>query len=328
MKRQIGFAEAESAGKKRVTKRQRFLAEMEKVVPWPRLLSAIEPYYPKGKRGRPPIGLERMLRIYFLQQWYGLSDEGLEDALYDSIAMRTFAGIDLAVEDVPDATTLLKFRRLLVEHHLTRALFDEIGIMLCQRGLLMKEGTIVDATIIEAPPSTKNAEKSRDPEMHQTKKGNEWHFGMKAHIGVDADSGLVHSLVGTAANESDVSQAHALLHGHEELAFGDAGYTGVASRDEMQGKSVKWHVAVKRGKIKAMRDGALKDLLIAAERTKAQIRARVEHPFHVIKNLFCHRKVRYKGLAKNTAQLFSLFGLANLVLARKLLLIPQGRNPS
>jgi transposase, IS5 family len=328
MKRQIGFAEAESAGKKRVTKRQRFLAEMEKVVPWPRLLSAIEPYYPKGKRGRPPIGLERMLRIYFLQQWYGLSDEGLEDALYDSIAMRTFAGIDLALEDVPDATTLLKFRRLLVEHDLTRALFDEIGIMLCQRGLLMKEGTIVDATIIEAPPSTKNAEKSRDPEMHQTKKGNEWHFGMKAHIGVDADSGLVHSLVGTAANESDVSQAHALLHGHEELAFGDAGYTGVASRDEMQGKSVKWHVAVKRGKIKAMRDGALKDLLIAAERTKAQIRARVEHPFHVIKNLFCHRKVRYKGLAKNTAQLFSLFGLANLVLARKLLLVPQGRSPS
>jgi transposase, IS5 family len=328
MKRQIGFAEAESAGKKRVTKRQRFLAEMEKVVPWPRLLSAIEPYYPKGKRGRPPIGLERMLRIYFLQQWYGLSDEGLEDALYDSIAMRTFAGIDLALEDVPDATTLLKFRRLLVEHDLTRALFDEIGIMLCQRGLLMKEGTIVDATIIEAPPSTKNAEKSRDPEMHQTKKGNEWHFGMKAHIGVDADSGLVHSLVGTAANESDVSQAHALLHGHEELAFGDAGYTGVASRDEMQGKSVKWHVAVKRGKIKAMRDGALKDLLIAAERTKAQIRARVEHPFHVIKNLFRHRKVRYKGLAKNTAQLFSLFGLANLVLARKRLLVPQGSNPS
>jgi IS5 family transposase len=203
-------------------------------------------------------------------------------------------------------------------------LFDEIGIMLCQRGLLMKEGTIVDATIIEAPLSTKNAEKSRDPEMHQTRKGNEWHFGMKAHVGVDADSGLVHSLVGTAANESDVSQAHALLHGHEELAFGDAGYTGVASRDEMQGKSVKWHVALKRGKIKAMRDGALKELLIAAERTKAQIRARVEHPFHVIKNLFRHRKVRYKGLAKNTAQLFSLFGLANLVLARKRLLPHRG----
>ena len=182
MQRQIGFAEAESVGKKRVTKRQRFLGDMEKVVPWSRLLSVIEPYYPKGERGRPPIGLERMLRIYFLQQWYGLSDEGLEDALYDSIAMRAFAGIDLAVENAPDATTLLKFRRLLVERDLTRKLFDEIGISLCERGLMMKEGTLVDATIIEAPPSTRNAEKSRDPEMHQTKKGNEWHFGMKAHV--------------------------------------------------------------------------------------------------------------------------------------------------
>jgi IS5 family transposase len=328
MKRQISFAEAECTGKKRVTRRQRFLTEMNSVVPWARLLAALEPYYPKGTRGRPPIGLERMVRIYLLQQWYGLSDEGLEDALYDSIAMRAFAGIDLAVENVPDATTLLKFRRLLLEHDLTRRLFDEIGISLCERGLMMKEGTLVDATIIEAPPSTKNAEKQRDPEMHQTKKGNEWHFGMKAHVGVDADSGLVHSVVGTAANESDVSQAHALLHGHEAHAFGDAGYTGVEKREEMQGATVKWHVAIKRGKIKTMREGALKDLLIAAERTKAQIRARVEHPFHVIKNLFGHRKVRYKGLAKNTAQLFSLFGLANLVLAKKSLLASHGSSPS
>ncbi|MBB6596925.1 IS5 family transposase [Ralstonia solanacearum] len=324
MKRQMSFAEAESHGKKRVTKRQRFLAEMESVVPWQRLLSAIEPHYPRGERGRPPIGLERMLRIYFLQQWYGLSDEGLEDALHDSMAMRAFAGIDLAVEDVPDATTLLKFRRMLVEHELTRKLFDEIGIMLCERGLMMKEGTIVDATIIAAPPSTKNETKSRDPEMHQTKKGNAWHFGMKAHLGVDAASGLVHSVVGTAANASDVSQAHALLHGHEEDAFGDAGYTGVEKRDEMQGKRATWHVAIKRGKIKAMRDGIVKDLLIAVERAKAQIRARVEHPFHVIKNLFGHRKVRYKGLAKNTAQLFSLFGLANLVLAKRQLMDSPG----
>ncbi|QOK93761.1 IS5 family transposase (plasmid) [Ralstonia pseudosolanacearum] len=327
MKRQISFAEAEGHGQKRVTRRQRFLAEMERVVPWSRLIAAVEPYYPKGKRGRPPIGLERMLRIYFLQQWYGLSDEALEDALYDSMALRAFAGIDLAVEAVPDATTLLKFRRMLVEHELTRKLFDEIGIMLCERGLMMKEGTIVDATIIAAPPSTKNETKSRDPEMHQTKKGNAWHFGMKSHVGVDAASGLVHSVVGTAANESDVSQAHALLHGHEEHAFGDAGYTGVEKRDEMQGKSVKWQVAVKRGKIKAMREGIVKDLLIAVERAKAQIRARVEHPFHVIKNLFGHRKVRYKGLAKNTAQLFSLFGLANLVLAKKQLLALPGNSP-
>ncbi len=328
MKRQISFAQAEVQGKKRVTRRERFLAEMESVVPWPRLVAAVEPYYPKGQRGRPPIGLERMLRIYFLQQWYGLSDEALEDALYDSMAMRAFAGIDLSVEAVPDATTLLKFRRMLIEHELTRKLFDEIGIMLCERGLMMKEGTIVDATIIEAPPSTKNADKSRDPEMHQTKKGNAWHFGMKAHVGVDASSGLVHSIVGTAANESDVSQAHALLHGHETDAFGDAGYTGVDKRDEMQGSAVQWNVAAKRGKIRAMRDGAIKDLLIAVERTKAQIRARVEHPFHVIKNLFGHRKVRYKGLTKNTAQLFSLFGLANLVLARRQLLTSPGSIPS
>jgi IS5 family transposase len=191
-----------------------------------------------------------------------------------------------------------------------------------------REGTLVDATIIEAPPSTKNAEQSRDPEMHQTKKGNAWHFGMKAHIGVDADSGLAHSVVGTSANVSDLSQAHALLHGHEEEAFGDAGYIGVDRRDEMKSKSVKWRVAAKRGKIKATQDGPLKDLVIALERTKAQIRARVEHPFHVVKNLFRHRKVRYKGLAKNTAHLFSLFALANLVIARNRLRSIHGRSPS
>ncbi|WP_126284776.1 IS5 family transposase [Burkholderia stagnalis] len=328
MKRQMSFAEAESAGKRRVTRRQRFLDEMEKLVPGSRLLTAIEPYYPKGSRGRPPIGLERMLRIYFLQQWYSLSDEGLEDALYNSIAMRAFAGIDLAVENVPDATTLLKFGRLLLEHDLTRKLFDEIGISLCERGLMMKEGTLVDATIIEAPPSTKNAEKCRDPDMHQTKKGNEWYFGMKAHIGVDADSGLVHSVVSTSANVSHVSQAHALLHGHEQEAFGDAGYIGVDKRDEMKSKSVKWPVAAKRAKIKATPDGTQKDLMIALERTKAQIRVRVEHPFHVVKNLFRHRKVRYKGLLKNTAQLFSLFALANLVIARNRLRSIHGRSPS
>ncbi|KHJ63034.1 IS5 family transposase, partial [Burkholderia glumae] len=261
-------------------------------------------------------------------QWYSLSDEGLEDALYDSIAMRAFAGIDLAVENVPDATALLKFRRLLLEHDLTRKLFDEIGISLCERGLMMKEGTLVDATIIEAPPSTKNAEKRRDPDMHQTKKGNAWHFGMKAHIGVDADSGLVHSVVGTSANVSDVSQAHALLHDHEQEALGDAGYIGVDKRNEMKGRSVKWRVAAKRGKIKAMQDGALKDLMIALERTKAQIRARVEHPFHVVKNLFGHCKVRCKGLAKNTAQLFSLFALANLVIAQNRFRSVHGSSPS
>lgn len=194
--------------------------------------------------------------------------------------MRAFAAINLAVEDVPDATTLFNIRRLLVELDLTRKLFDEIGISLCERGLLMKGGTLVDATIIEAPPSTKNAQNSRDPEIHQTKKGNEWHFG------VDADSGLVHSLVCTSANGWDVSQAHALLHGHEREAFGDVGYKGAERRDEMRGKAVQWRVLVKHGKIKAMREGALKDLLIQVERTKAQIRARVEYSLHVVNNLF------------------------------------------
>ena len=273
---------------------------------------------PKGLAHRVAITLEAMHTGEVLQEAFAKCGR--------PEIVNTDQGSQLTARSrtVADATTLLKFRRLLNEHDLTRKLFDEIGIMLCERGLMMKEGTIVDATIIEAPPSTKNADKSRDPEMHQTKKGNEWHFGMKAHIGVDASSGAVHSVVGTAANESDVSQAHALLHGHETDAFGDAGYTGVEKRDEMQGKRAKWHVALKRGKIKAMREGPLKDLLIAVERTKAQIRARVEHPFHVIKNLFGHRKVRYKGLAKNTAQMFSLFGLANLVLARRQLLASPG----
>nr|WP_249178729.1 IS5 family transposase [Burkholderia vietnamiensis] len=226
---------------------------MEKLVPRWRLRTAIEPYYPKGERGRPPIGLERMLRIYFLQQRYSLSDEGLEDALYDGIAMRAFAGIDPAVENVPDASTLLKFRRLLLEHDLTRKLFDEIGISLCERGLMMKEdmhGRCDDHRSITI--DQEHREVSR-PDMHQTKKGNEWHFGMNAHIGVDADSGLVHCVVGTSsANVSDVSQAHTLLHGHEQESFGDAGYVGVDKRDEMKSKSVKWRVALKGGKIKAM----------------------------------------------------------------------------
>ncbi|RXV64570.1 IS5 family transposase [Burkholderia stabilis] len=328
MKRQIGFPEAESAGKTRATKPQRFLVEMEKVVRWPRLLSAIEPYSPKGERGRPPISLERVLRAHFLRQWYGLSDEELEDALYDSIAMSAFASNDLAVEDAPDATTLPKFLRLLVEHKLTRKLFDEISISLCEHRLLMKEGTLVDAMIIAAPPSTKSAEKHRDLEIHLTKNGSEWHFGMKAHIGVDADSGLVHSVVGTAANVSDESQAHALLHEYKEEAFGNAGYIGVDKRDEMTGKAVKCPVAAKRGKFAAMRDGALKDLLVEIGRTKAQIRARIEHPFHNVKNLFRHHKVRYKGLAKNTAQLFSLFNRADLVIAKNRLQSVHGSNPS
>jgi transposase, IS5 family len=228
MRRQGTFSQAEYAGKKKPTRRDKFLAEMELVVPWARLVERLRPLYPKGERGRPPIGLERMLRIDFLQQWYGLADEALADALYDSQALRGFADIDLSGDPVPDATTVLHFRHWLEQHGLTKGLFDEVGALLEERGLLMRQGTIpacarTDATIIAAPPSTKNQQKSRDPEMHQTKKGNQWHFGMKAHIGVDVASGVVHTLTGTAANDADITQMAALLHGREEAVFADAG---------------------------------------------------------------------------------------------------------
>ena len=322
MEKQMSFAQAEYAGKKKVTRRERFLGEMDRLVPWSRLCVVIEPHYPKGQRGRPPIGIQRMLRIYFLQQWYALADEALEDALYDSHAMRTFADIDLSIEAVPDATTLLKFRHLLEAHDLTRQIFEEVSALLSERQLLMREGTVVDATIIAAPSSTKNARHERDPEMHQTKKGNQWYFGMKAHIGVDAHSGLVHSVTGTAANVADIAQAHTLLHGQEKEVYADAGYLGVEKREEILTSSagVEWHVAAKRGKIKAMAEGLVKELTLRLEKAKAQVRARVEHPFHIIKNLFKHRKVRYRGLAKNTAQLHSLLALSNLFIARAALL--------
>ncbi len=241
--KQRSFDSAEFALKKKTTRGEKFLADMERVVPWQRLIAVIEPLYPSsGRVGRQPVGAAKMLRMCLLQQWYGLADEALEDAIYDSQALREFVGIDLPLESVPDATTLLKFRRLLLDNDLTKALFEEINAHLAQQGLLMRAGTIVDATIIAAPRSTKNASGRRDPEVHQAKKGNQWHHGMKAHIGVDAESGLVHSLVSTAANVNDVTQAGALLHGQEADAFGDAGYRGVDKREEAQGP--QWHFAM------------------------------------------------------------------------------------
>jgi IS5 family transposase len=322
MEKQMSFAQAEYAGKKRITRKEKFLGEMDKLMPWARLGGVIEPHYPKGERGRPPVGIERMLRIYFLQQWYALGDEALEDAIYDSQAMRTFAGIDLSVEGVPDATTLLNFRHLMEKHGLTKSIFDEVGAMLEEKKLLMREGTIVDATIIAAPSSTKNRSGERDPQMHQTKKGNQWYFGMKAHVGADMESGIVHTIIGTAANVADVKCAPALLHGEEKSGYGDAGYTGVEKRMEAEGSAgaITWEVAVKRGKLKAMAEGEIKELTRRLERLKAQVRSKVEHPFHIIKNLFGYRKVRYRGLAKNTAQLHTLFALANLVLVKGTLL--------
>lgn len=315
---QRSFSDLEYAAKKKVTRRDRFLAEIEAVTPWPALIAEVEPFYPKGEgRGRRPIGVERMLRMYIAQQCFGLSDEGTEDAIYDSQAIRNFVGVDLGRESAPDATTLLKFRHLLEEHQLTERIFAAINAHLATKGLLLREGTVVDATIIAAPSSTKNQSEGRDPEMHQTKKGNEWHFGMKAHIGVDMQSGLVHTLVTTAANVNDVTQAHQLLHGKETLAFGDAGYQGVEKREENQGSTVKWLVALRPGKRKALPDTELGRMDEQIEKLKAKIRAKVEHPFHYVKNLFGHKKNRYWELAKNTAQLFTLFALANLVIAKR-----------
>jgi IS5 family transposase len=326
---QASFSDLEYAAKKKVTRRDRFLGEIQAVTPWLALAAEIEPFYPKGEgRGRPPIGLERMLRMYIAQQCFGLSDEGTEDAIYDSQAIRGFIGIDLSREAAPDATTLLKFRRLLEEHQLTQRIFAAINLHLAVKGLMLKEGTVVDATIIAAPSSTKNQEGKRDPEMHQTKKGNQWHFGMKAHIGVDAGSGITHTVVTTPANAADVAQAHALLHGEEKLAFGDAGYQGVEKREENRNTTVTWHVALRPGKRRALPDTELGRLDEQIEQAKASVRAKVEHPFHIIKNILGLKKVRYRGLAKNAAQLFTLFGLANLLISKRYLFALHARGAS
>lgn len=331
--KQISFAQAEHQNKKKVTRRERFLAQMEALMPWQRLIETLSPsYFPSsaGKRGRPPIGLERMLRVYFLQQWYALADEALEDAIYDSQAMRDFIGIDLAIESVPDATTLLRFRHLLEKHALTQRIFEEINASLAEQGLFMREGTIVDATIVAAAPSTKNKAKQRDPEMKQTRKGNQWFFGMKAHIGVDAVTGLTHSVVATSANVADVTMTGHLVREDDKRIYGDAGYLGMGKYlgEDKQDPATRCCAAARRGAIKKMEDSRKKTLLLAFEKTKASIRAKVEHPFHVIKNLFGYRKVRYKGLTKNQAQLFSLFALANLVLAGRCQKHPKGVSAS
>lgn len=316
---QTTFAHAEFAAKKKTTRREKFLARMEKVIPWARLLAVLEPHYPKGKRGRPPVGLERMLRIYFLQQWYGLADEALEDALYDSQALRDFARIDLSAEGVPDATTLLSFRHLLETHDLCKGLFTAINTDLAARGLWLREGTLVDATLLAAPSSTKNAKRERDPEMHQTQKGNQWYFGMQAHLGADRDRKLVPTVVVTAANVADIAKTAELLHGEETQVHADAGYTGVAKRAEIVAlkRTIDWQIAGKRSGLKALAEGAEKEALKAVEKTKASVRAFVEHPCHIVKNLFRHRKVRYRGLAKNGQQLYTLFALAKVVMGAR-----------
>lgn len=318
MRQQMAFTDLELAAKKKRTRREIFLAEMEQVMPWARMEAVIDPVYPKPGNGRRPYPLASMLRIYCLQQWYSLSDPAMEESLYEIPSMRQFAGV--ALEAIPDETTLLNFRHLLEKHQLAVALFAAINQHLTDKGLTLKQGTIVDATLIHAPSSTKNAKGERAPEMHQTRKGNQWYFGMKAHIGVDAHSGLVHHVVGTAANVADIVKVDQLLHGTETDVFGDAGYTGVHKRDEHKQRSVRWWIAMKPGTRKVLTDAADDQLTGLRETVKARIRAKVEHPFRVIKQQFGHAKARYKGLMKNTAQLTMLFGLSNIWMARKTLL--------
>ena len=317
--RQQSFSDAEYAGKKKQTRREVFLEEMDRAVPWSKLEALIAPYYPRAGNGRQPYPLSAMLRIHCLQQWYALSDPAVEEELYEIASMRRFAGLSLSHGTVPDETTILNFRHLLERHNLSVAIFEAVKKHLQGAGLLLRQGTIVDATIIAAPSSTKNSTGKRDPQMHQAKKGNQWYFGMKAHIGADADSGLVHSVIGTAANVGDVTQADALLHGQEEEAFGDAGYTGVENRPEAR-PGVVWRVAMKAGKRGALGSSVLGRILERLEHLKASVRARVEHPFRVLKHQFGYVKVRYRGLAKNTAQLHLLFALTNIWMARRKLL--------
>jgi len=323
---QITFAEAEYAAKKKRTRRDRFLADLERLVPWAALEAQLAPFYHNtdGKPGRPALGLSRMLRMYIVQQCFGFSDEGCEDAIYDSQAIQLFMGIDLARDAVPDATTLLRFRRLLEDNKLTKKIFHAINHHLAAQGVLLKEGTVVDATLIAAPPSIKNKDKKRDPDMHQTRKGKQYYFGMKAHIGADAASGIVHTLVTTPANTHDVTQAHALLHGEEKDVYGDSGYRGVDKREENSATDVNWVIAMQPSKRRQLPDTKAGQIKEQIEQLKSKIRAKVEHPFQVIKVRFAHRKTRYRGLAKNTAQLYSLFGLANLFIAKRYLPIAAG----
>jgi IS5 family transposase len=314
MSKQETFAGLAWKQKGRKTRRERFLGEMEAIIPWKRLIGLIEPHYPKAGKGRQPLGLEKMLRIYFLQLWFDLSDPQAEDAIYDSESMRRFVGVDLEDDVVPDETTILRFRHLLEKHGLAEAMFHEINTLLSEKRLLMKSGTIVDATIIAAPSSTKNASESRDPEMRQTRKGNMWHFGMKVHVGTDR-RGLVHTLTTTDAAAADITQLANLLHGDEREIFGDQAYWKESLRKEYRDAGVRYRVN-RRGHYKK----PLTDHQKAINQGRSRTRALGEHAFRIVKRLWGFAKVRYRGLMKNTARAFATFGLANLYMTRSKLI--------
>lgn len=314
---QLTFATGTFEPYRKLTRREKFLAEMDRAVPWAELSAVIEPFYPKAGNGRPPIGLERMLRIYFLQHWFNLSDPGAEEALYDSRAMREFVGIDLGKESVPDETTICKFRHLLEKHQLGNRLFEAVGEFLQDNGFKIANGTIVDATIIHSPPSTKNKDKTRDPDAHQTKKGGQWYFGMKMHIGVDSKTKLIHAVAVTAANVHDSQLLPDLLHGKETRVWGDSAYAG--QQDAMKTAAPKASDFTHK---KAARNRPLSDIDKSRNRTKSSVRSKVEHVFGVIKRVFGYTKTRYRGLEKNAHAMFVTSALANIFMARKRL--PQG----
>jgi len=309
--KQVTFASMAYENKKKQTRRERFLSEMNKAVPWERLVSRIEPYYPKAGNGRRPMPLEQMLRIYFMQQWYSLSDPGMEEALYDIESMRRFADIELREEPIPDETTILNFRRLLEQHHLTSALFEEINKLLKKQGLLLKGGSIIDATIVTASSSTKNRQKSRDSQMSSTKKGNRWYFGMKLHVGIDAKSGLSHTVQVTTAREHDVTMLPNLVREDDRAVFGDKGYFSDDRKREARKAGVYWGVLEK-----CKRGTTLSSSQKKRNRKHASIRAKVEYIFRIIKCQFGYTKTRYRGLEKNRVQVFSLMALANLYQVR------------
>ena len=313
--KQETFTDMEYSLRRKKTRREEFLETMDEIIPWDEWVSVIEPYYPQGKRGRPPIGIEKMLRMYLLQIWFNLSDPATEDAIYDSYAMRKFTEIDFMTEAVPDETTLCKFRHLLEKNELNKLFFDAINRVMVQTGHMMKGGTIVDATIINAPSSTKNAQKARDPEMHQTKKGNEWRFGMKCHIGVDAGSGLVHTMTVTAANEHDITETAKLLREDDRVVYGDSGYLGVQKRPETTSNEhfskIDFRINRRPSSLPQVSGNAI-DWERYIEKRKSSVRCKVEHAFRIIKCQFGFRKVVYKGLRKNENRLYAMFACANL----------------
>jgi IS5 family transposase len=315
------FSDIEYSNRRKKTKREEFLEIMNEIIPWDEWVALIQPHYFDGKRGRPPLGIEKMLRMYLLQIWFSLSDEGVEDAIYDSYAMRKFMGIDFIHEQAPDATTLLKFRHLIEKSGLGKAFFEAINRCLEQCGHIMKGGTIVDATLISAPSSTKNASGSRDPEMHQTKKGNQWYFGMKCHIGVDAGTGYIHGIAATGANVHDIAEASKLIRPEDEVFYGDAGYLGLNKRPEItedaHKSQIDYRIAERPGKKRSMEHGPARDWYCHIEYRKASVRAKVEHAFRIIKNIFGFKKVCYRGIAKNLNRLYLLAASANLLMCAR-----------